>query len=125
MIHLLLLIEETPLSITTSRKVILLISKIQMSLSAGRVAEEYMPVVLSGIIGIFHNRFSYLWNPTLDCIAVLLSQYFGLLWDRYIEYLDHYLSVFLGSRDEAAQSKGESLETANSMFRLFFPRSQR
>ncbi|KAG5588462.1 hypothetical protein H5410_048896 [Solanum commersonii] len=114
-IHLLLLIEETPLSIATSRKVILLISKIQMSLSAGRVAEEYMPVVLSGIIGIFHNRFSYLWNPTLDCIAVLLSQYFGLLWDRYIEYLDHYLSVFLGSRDEAAQSKGESLETDNNL----------
>ncbi|KAH0641401.1 hypothetical protein KY285_037987 [Solanum tuberosum] len=114
-IRLLLLIEETPLSIATSRKVILLISKIQMSLSAGRVAEEYMPVVLSGIIGIFHNRFSYLWNPTLDCIAVLLSQYFGLLWDRYIEYLDHYLSVFLGSRDEAAQSKGESLETANNL----------
>ncbi|KAL3360047.1 hypothetical protein AABB24_016514 [Solanum stoloniferum] len=114
-IHLLLLIEETPLSIATSRKVILLISKIQMSLSAGRVAEEYMPVVLSGIIGIFHNRFSYLWNPTLDCIAVLLSQYFALLWDRYIEYVDHYLSVFLGSRDEAAQSKGESLETANNL----------
>lgn len=121
-IHLLLLIEETPLSIVTSRKVILLISKIQMSLSSGRVAEEYMPVVLSGIIGIFHNRFSYLWNPTFDCIAVLLSQYFGLLWDRYIEYLDHYLSVFLGSCDEAAQSKGESLETAsdlNGSFRTY------
>ncbi|KAM3327222.1 small subunit processome component 20 isoform X1 [Capsicum chacoense] len=114
-IHLLLLIEETPLSIATSRKVILLISKIQMSLSAGRVAEEYVPVVLSGIIGIFHNRFSYLWNPTLDCIAVLLSQYFGLLWDRYIEYLGHYLSVFLGSHDEASQSKGELLETANNL----------
>lgn len=120
-IHLLLLIEETPLSIATSRKVILLISKIQMSLSAGRVAEEYMPLVLSGVIGIFHNRFSYLWNPTLDCIAVLLSQYFGLLWDRYIEYFDHYLSVFLGSHDEAVQNKGESLETANSMFHLFYP----
>lgn len=114
-IHPLLVIEETPLSIATSRKVILLISKIQMSLSAGRVAEEYMRVVLSGIIGIFHNRFSYLWNPTLDCIAVLLSQYFGLLWDRYIEYLDHYLSVFLGSHHEAAQSKGESLETPNNL----------
>lgn len=115
-IHLLLLIEETPLSIATSRKVILLISKIQMSLSAGRIAEEYMPVVLNGIIGIFHNRFSYLWNPTLDCIAVLLSQYFGLLWDdRFIKFFDHYLSLFLGSHDEAAQSKGESLETANSL----------
>ncbi|KAK4356825.1 hypothetical protein RND71_022435 [Anisodus tanguticus] len=114
-VHLLLLIEETPLSIATSRKVILQISKIQMSLSAGKVAEEYMPVVLSGIIGIFHNRFSNLWNPTLDCIAVLLSQYFGLLWDRYVEYLDHYLSVFLGSHDEAAQSEGGSSETANNL----------
>ncbi|XP_060178660.1 uncharacterized protein LOC132608895 isoform X2 [Lycium barbarum] len=114
-VHLLLLIEETPLSIATSRKVILQISKIQMSLSAGRVAEEYMPVVLSGIIGIFHNRFSYLWNPTLDCIAVLLSQYFGLLWDRYIGYLDHYLSVFLGSHDEAAESERGSIETANNL----------
>nr|XP_018626916.1 small subunit processome component 20 homolog isoform X2 [Nicotiana tomentosiformis] len=126
--HLLLLIEETPLSIATSRKVIRLISKIQMSLSAGQIAEEYIPAVLDGIIGIFHSRFSHLWNPTLDCIAVLLSQYFGLLWDRYIEYLDHYLSVFLGSHDEAAQSKEESLETTNNLtgsFRSYvFPVSE-
>ncbi|KAK6117591.1 hypothetical protein DH2020_048670 [Rehmannia glutinosa] len=90
-------IEETALSISTSRKVILLISKIQMSLSAQRVASEYMPVVLNGIIGVFHNRFSYLWNPALECLTILIGQYFRLVWSKYIKYLDHCQSVFLAS----------------------------
>ncbi|KAG8377667.1 hypothetical protein BUALT_Bualt08G0056700 [Buddleja alternifolia] len=93
-------IEETALSIATSRKVILLISKIQMSLSAHRVADQYMPVFLNGIIGIFHNRFNCLWNPASECLNTLIGQYFPLVWDRYVKYLDHCQSVFLTSLDQ-------------------------
>ncbi|XP_022846936.1 small subunit processome component 20 homolog isoform X2 [Olea europaea var. sylvestris] len=101
-------IEETPLSIATSRKVVLLISKIQMGLSAGRVVEQFMPIVLNGIIGIFHNRFSYLWNPAMECLGVLLSQYHELLWDRYVRYLDHCQSNFLLSHDQSGRGRGDT-----------------
>ncbi|GER48680.1 small subunit processome component 20-like protein [Striga asiatica] len=99
-LNLLRSIEETELSIATSREVTLRISKIQMSLSSQRLADQYIPVVLSGIIGIFHNRFSYLWTPALECLAVLVGQYSRLVWSRYIEYLDHCQSVFLASNHQ-------------------------
>ncbi|CAA2935324.1 small subunit processome component 20 homolog [Olea europaea subsp. europaea] len=98
-------IEETPLSIATSRKVILLISKIQMGLSAGRVAEQYLPIVLHGIIGIFHNRFSYLWNPAMECLGVLLSQYLEILWDIYVRHLDNCQSIFLSSHKQSGRGR--------------------
>ncbi|KAK6117565.1 hypothetical protein DH2020_048693 [Rehmannia glutinosa] len=107
-LNLLRSIEETALSISTSRKVILLISKIQMSLSAQRVAYEYMPVVLNGIIGIFHNRFSYLWNPALECLTILIGQYFRLVWSKYIKYLDHCQSVFLASTHQSGGGGNDS-----------------
>ncbi|KAH6786084.1 hypothetical protein C2S51_038539 [Perilla frutescens var. frutescens] len=88
-------VEETALSVATSRKVILLISKLQMSLSAHRVADQYIIAALYGILGILHNRFSYFWNPALECLAVLVGQYFGIVWNRYIDYLEHRQSDFL------------------------------
>lgn len=91
---MLLSIEETPLSISTSRKVILLISRIQMNLSAGRVPQAYAPLVLSGIVGILNNRFSYLWNPALECLGVLMSQHARLVWDDFVRYLEQYQSMF-------------------------------
>ncbi|KAL2508708.1 ARM repeat superfamily protein [Forsythia ovata] len=101
-------IEQTPLSIATSRKVILLISKIQMGLSAGRVAEQYLPIVLNGIIGIFHNRFSYLWNPAMECLAVLLGLYLEILWDIYVRHLDHCQSIFLSSHKQSGRGRGDT-----------------
>lgn len=108
-VQLLLSVEEMPLSIATSRKVILLISRIHMSLSAARIDERYIPVALNGVIGIFYNRFSYLWSPALDCISVLLGQYSGILWDRFVKYLDYCLSIILGHDDQADKGNTESL----------------
>ena len=96
---MLLSIEETPHSISTSRKVILLISKIQMGLSASRLLDAYAPLVLNGIIGILNNRFSYLWNPAIECLAVLMSQHFGLVGDRFVSYLEQYQSIFHTSNE--------------------------
>ncbi|KAM1823011.1 hypothetical protein ACFX1X_025378 [Malus domestica] len=97
---LLLSIESTPLSISTSRKVTLLISRIQMALSAGRIAEAYLPLVLNGMIGIFHNRFSYLWNPASECLAVLISQNIGLVWENFVSYFEQCQSRFQASFDQ-------------------------
>ncbi|KAK9281533.1 hypothetical protein L1049_004436 [Liquidambar formosana] len=102
-IHLLLSIEATPLSISTSRKAVLLISRIQMGLSAAGIPEPYVTLVLNGIIGIFHNRFSYLWNPAFECLAVLVSKHGGLVWDRFIFYLEQCQSRFLMSHDQAGR----------------------
>ncbi|RVW99796.1 hypothetical protein CK203_029213 [Vitis vinifera] len=98
-LHILFSIEDTPLSISTSRKVILSISKIQMDLSAARICEAYIPVLLNGIIGIFHNRFSYLWDPAIECLSVLISKHVGLVWDRLVSYLEQCQSVFLTTHD--------------------------
>lgn len=53
-------------------------------------------------------------NPIWDCISAFLNQYFGLLWHRYMEFIDHSLPVLLGSSDEVAKARG-SLETANNL----------
>lgn len=91
---LLLSIETTPISISTSRGIQLLISKIQMELSAGRIANVYVPLVLNGLFGILNNRFSYLWNPVLECIAVLISLHFLHVWDILIGYLERCQAIF-------------------------------
>ncbi|KAE8036875.1 hypothetical protein FH972_009508 [Carpinus fangiana] len=98
-LQLLLSIEETPLSISTSRKVILLISRIQMDLSVGRVPQAYVPLVLSGIVGILNNRFSYLWNPALECLGVLMTQHVRLIWNKFVCYLEQYQSMFHTSHE--------------------------
>ncbi|KAM7486094.1 hypothetical protein LguiA_002103 [Lonicera macranthoides] len=111
-------IETTPLSIATSRLVILQISKIQMGLSASRISESYMPIVLNGVIGIFHNRFSHLWNPAMECLAVLIGIYFPTIWERYVKYLERCVCMFLTSNDKSershTESSGELLQSFNT-----------
>jgi U3 small nucleolar RNA-associated protein 20 len=65
-----------------------------MGLSAGRIAEAYIPILLSGMIGIFHNRFSYQWASASECLAVLIGKHVALVWDKYVCYLEHCQSVF-------------------------------
>ncbi|CBI17281.3 unnamed protein product, partial [Vitis vinifera] len=114
-LHILFSIEDTPLSISTSRKVILSISKIQMDLSAARICEAYIPVLLNGIIGIFHNRFSYLWDPAIECLSVLISKHVGLVWDRLVSYLEQCQSVFLTTHD---LSEGINIEVCGKTSEL-------
>lgn len=107
-LQLILSIEATPLSITNSRKVILLISRVQMDLSAARISEPYIPILLNGIVGIFHNRFSYLWNPAVECLSVIIGHYSGIVWERYVQYLEECQSIFLTSQDQLERSITES-----------------
>ncbi|XP_062008273.1 U3 small nucleolar RNA-associated protein 20 [Rosa rugosa] len=102
-LQLLLSIESTPLSISTSRKVTLLISRIQMGLSAGKISEAYLPLVVNGMIGIFHNRFSHLWNPVSECLAVLISRSNGLVWENFLNYFEQCQSLFQASIDQVGQ----------------------
>ncbi|KAH6788665.1 hypothetical protein C2S51_003671 [Perilla frutescens var. frutescens] len=109
-LNLLRSVEETTLSIAESRKVILLITKLETSLSAHGVAEKYIHPALNGIFGILHNRLSYLWNPALECLTVLIDQYFGVVWTRYIYYLEQYQSDFLASHHQHNRVDNNSTE---------------
>ncbi|CAL5416773.1 unnamed protein product [Camellia sinensis] len=118
-LQLLLSIEETPLSVTTSRKVILLISRIQMGLSSTNISEAYLPSVFYGIIGIFHNRFSYLWNPAMECLAVLTSKYFEMVWDIFVQYLQQCEYSFVSSHDQSDGSKTVSTIQSSDLVERF------
>lgn len=59
-----------------------------MDLSAGRIPNVYAPLVLNGLFGILNNRFNTLWSSVLECIAVLISLHFSLVWDNLIDYLE-------------------------------------
>lgn len=98
-LHSLLAIEATSLSIATSRKVILLITKIQMDLTTGRIHNTYIPLVFNSIIGIFHNQFNYLWNPAMECFAVLVSHYPKLVWELCMKYLEKSVSNFISHQE--------------------------
>ncbi|KAI3808247.1 hypothetical protein L1987_24196 [Smallanthus sonchifolius] len=104
-LHSLLAIEATPLSIATSRKVVLLISKIHMDLLAKRICDTYIPLVFSAVIGIFHNRFNYLWNPAIECF-VMVGDYHVLVWETCMKFLDKCVSNFV--------SHGEHIDQGNS-----------
>uniref|UniRef100_A0A0E0C3W3 HTH arsR-type domain-containing protein n=1 Tax=Oryza meridionalis TaxID=40149 RepID=A0A0E0C3W3_9ORYZ len=83
----LLAVESTPISVSTSRKIAIFVSRIQMSLSSKMVHEDYIPLLLHGIIGVLYNRFSDLWPPALDCLAVLISKHKELVWDQFIQFI--------------------------------------
>ncbi|KAI6693975.1 hypothetical protein NL676_021685, partial [Syzygium grande] len=118
-LELLLSIETIPLSVSTSRKVILLISKIQTDLSAGRIGESYIPLLLYGIIGIFYNRFSYLWAPALECLAFLISKHVGTVWDIFIRYLKDCQLFFKASRDHLEEVTAELPDKSNGLVERF------
>ncbi|KAL1538273.1 small subunit processome component 20 [Salvia divinorum] len=109
-LNLLRSVEEATLSIATSRKVILLISQLQASLSDHRVADQYIVAALNGIFGILHNRFSCFWNPALECLTVLVGQYFEIVRDRYLSYLEQYQCDFLASHSQHYRGDNGSME---------------
>ncbi|XVF65313.1 hypothetical protein PTKIN_Ptkin09bG0238000 [Pterospermum kingtungense] len=120
-LQFLLFVEATPLSVSTSRKVTLLISRIQMGLSAGRIPEAYVPLLLNGIVGIFHNRFSYLWDAASECLSVLISKHTGLVWDKFISFLDKCQSLAQASDvlDGADANLSNTSSDLVSQFKLF------
>lgn len=87
-----------------------------MSLSAHRVADQYIIAALNGIFGILHNRFSYFWNPALECLNVLIGQYFGIVGNRYIDYLESCQSDFLESLHQHDRGDNDSTEDSGTCF---------
>jgi U3 small nucleolar RNA-associated protein 20 len=58
-----------------------------MSLSSNMVHDDYISPLLHGIIGILYNRFSDLWPPTLDCLAVLIRKHKELVWTQFVKFI--------------------------------------
>lgn len=115
---LLLSLETTPISISTSRSIQLLISKIQMKLSAGRIPNVYVPLVLNGLLGVLNNRFSHLWNPVLECIAVLISVHHSHVWNSLVDYIERCQATFLTPCNLHASDNGALFGHPAGMFEL-------
>lgn len=120
-IDLLLLVETTPLSISTSRKIIILISRLQTGLASSSIHHAYIPLILSGIIGVLHNRLSHLWEPALECLTVLLRKYKELTWDRFVMYLKDYQFRLLSSSNQLVKlnSEGPQKNSLDECFNFF------
>ncbi|OVA05421.1 Down-regulated-in-metastasis protein [Macleaya cordata] len=118
-IPLLLSIEVTPLSVSTSRKVIILISRIQMALSAGRISEAYVPLLLNGIIGIFHKRFGHLWEPAIQCLTVLIDKYVVLVWEGFVRYLEQCQMEFLTPDNQLERVNVEPASKSSDLVESF------
>ncbi|XP_022999923.1 small subunit processome component 20 homolog [Cucurbita maxima] len=106
-LRLLLSIESTPASISTSRKIILLISRVQMVLLSEKIPEAYLLVVLNGIIGIFQNRFSYIWDQASECLASLIRRHSRVVWDKLICYFQQWLFLLYQPDRETVESSDE------------------
>lgn len=109
----------TPLSISTSRKIVNQIFRLQKGLSSGSINHGYMPLVLNGLIGILHNRLSYLWQPASECLSALLGGYQDLVWSRFVQCMEDYQRKFLTSSDQSVKMLSESPQ-ADSMFPCSF-----
>ncbi|XP_047333762.1 small subunit processome component 20 homolog [Impatiens glandulifera] len=107
-LQLFLSIETTPLSVGSSRTIDLLISRIETALAAGNISDSFISSALYAIIGILHNRFTYLWDPALKCLAVLISKHIQTTWDKFVKYLEHCLAMCLASKDTPDEGKSET-----------------
>ncbi|XP_062230251.1 uncharacterized protein LOC133927941 isoform X2 [Phragmites australis] len=112
----LLAVESTPISVSTCRKIAIFISRIQMNLSSKMVLDDYIPPLLHGIIGILYNRFSDLWPPTLDCLAVLIRKHKELVWSQFVQFIAIHQSKGLTLKN---QEKLEAATQPQSIFDCF------
>ncbi|KAM0879606.1 hypothetical protein ACQ4PT_034126 [Festuca glaucescens] len=109
-------VESTPVSVSTSRKIAIYVSRIQMSLSSNMVHDDYIPLLLHGIVGILYNRFSDLWPPALDCLGVLINKHKELVWSQFIQFIAIHQSKGLTVR---SQEKLEAATHPQSIFDCF------
>ncbi|KAJ3672155.1 hypothetical protein LUZ60_006876 [Juncus effusus] len=85
--ELLLSIETTPLSISTSRRITTVLSRIQTEVSSGRFRKDHSKLLLHGILGVLFNRFSQVWDPAVDVLAVLIRGCKDSVWDEFVEWV--------------------------------------
>ncbi|KAL6881997.1 hypothetical protein ACP4OV_011469 [Aristida adscensionis] len=115
----LLAVESIPISVSTSRKIAIFISRIQMSLSSEMVHDDYIPPLLHGIIGILYNRFSDLWSPTLDCLAVLIRKHKELVWSQFVQFITIHQSKGLAAKNQEKLEATTQSQSIVDCFRLF------
>ncbi|GMH20278.1 hypothetical protein Nepgr_022119 [Nepenthes gracilis] len=118
-LQLLLSIEETPITVATSRKLAILVSKVQIGLSAARIYEPYIPLVLNGIIGILHNQFRDLSTASLECLAVMMDKFSQLVWDHFIVYLNHCQDTFLQTQGQDTDTSVEASTESDNLLERF------
>ncbi|KAI4375205.1 hypothetical protein MLD38_013104 [Melastoma candidum] len=114
-LQILLSIETTPLSVEDSRKVVLSISKLQMEVSAGEVSESYVLTLLYGVIGMFNNRFSYLWEEASECLALLVRKHVGTVWEKFMYFLEELQSKFLALDDHVKENEASLSDQSDFM----------
>ncbi|ESQ34339.1 hypothetical protein EUTSA_v10009353mg [Eutrema salsugineum] len=86
-LHLLKTVEESHLTVSTAMELVRGITTIRTDLSAGRIHDAYVPLVFNGMLGLFHNRFSEIWEPVSECLAVLMRKHTGAVWNDFVHYL--------------------------------------
>ena len=87
-----------------------------MSLSSKMVHDDYISSLLHGIIGILYNRFSDLWPPTLDCLAVLVRKHKELVWSQFVQFVAIHQSKGLTVKK---QEKLEPASQPQCMYQAF------
>ncbi|KAJ4812893.1 Small subunit processome component 20-like protein [Rhynchospora pubera] len=125
-VDLLLKIETIPLSIATTRKISILLSQIQMNLSTRQIDEEHLQLVLHGVIGVLHNRFSQVWDPAMECLSLLIRSYRHIVWEKYVEYLAVLQNKALSPEDQLGNLESgdsESLDIAKMFDQFLYPES--
>lgn len=78
-----------------------------MVLLSEKIPEAYLLVVLNGIIGIFQNRFSYIWDQASECLASLIRRHSRVVWDKLICYFQQWLFVLDQPDRETVESSDE------------------
>ncbi|KAI0527474.1 hypothetical protein KFK09_003075 [Dendrobium nobile] len=117
-VDLLLSIEATPISVLTSRKVAVLISRLQMVVASGKLHDDYVPLIFNGVIGILHNRFSLLWDPALECLTTLIRRYSRIVWNQFVQHLEYYQLKSL-SGDNAATKLNSKTPQPKTLVQCF------
>ncbi|KAK8959123.1 hypothetical protein KSP40_PGU003577 [Platanthera guangdongensis] len=107
-VDLLLSIETTPISLSSCRMIVILISRLQMVVSSGKIHDAYLPLLLNGVIGILHNRFALLWQPALECLISIIRRYGRIVWNQFVQNLEYYQLKSLSFVDAAPKLKSEA-----------------
>lgn len=87
-----------------------------MNLSAGKIHEEHLQLVLHGILGVLHNRFSQVWDPAMECLSFLIRNYRDAVWDKYVEYLAVVQNKALSHMDQLGKQDDAGSESLGMFY---------
>lgn len=87
-----------------------------MNLSAGKIHEEHLQLVLHGVLGVLHNRFSQVWDPAMECLSFLIRNYRDAVWDKYVEYLAVVQNKALSHMDQLGKQDGAGSESLGMFY---------